>query len=137
MRTLIQKALIFLFLAALIASSGCQEAQTPSEKQSRLVAARNIELEKQLAARDKEIENLKVQYAARLGLEQKKLAECKKASAACQEELKQNRAKELDEMLVPTLNKLAELRDENEKLKARIKELEGKPASSNEPAEQQ
>lgn len=126
MRRRIQKALILLFAAALVCSAGCQEAQTPSEKQSRLIAARNIELEKQIAARDKEIENLKAQYSARLGLEQKKLADCKKETADCREELKQNRSEELGDMLIPTLNKLAELRDENEKLKARIKELEGK-----------
>ena len=137
MRTVINKILIIVFLAALIVSTGCQEAQTPSEKQSRIVAARNIELQKQLAARDKDIENLKVQYAARLGLEQKKLADCKKKTDACQEQLKQNRAEEMDDMLVPTLNKLAELRDENEKLKARIKELEAKVSSSNEPAKQE
>lgn len=137
MRTQIRIVLIFVFLTALIVTAGCQEAQTPNEKQSRLIAARNIELEKQIAAKDKEIENLKAQYAVRLGLEQKKLADCKKASAAFQEELKQDRAKEMDDMLVPTLNRLAELRDENEKLQARIKELEGKASPSTEPAKQE
>ncbi|MHC4745095.1 MAG: hypothetical protein ACYS8Z_24530 [Planctomycetota bacterium] len=129
MRRRIQKALILLFAAVLVCCAGCQEAQTPSEKQSRLIAARNMELEKQLAARDKEIENLKARYAARLGLEQKKLETCKKETADCRERLKQDRSKDMDEMLIPTLNQLAQIRDENEKLKARIKELEGEAKS--------
>ena len=120
----IQKALILVFVTALICSAGCQEAQTPSEKQSRIVAARNIELEKQLAIRDKEIDNLKAQCAARVGLEQKKLANCNEESAACEEELKQNWQKMLNEMLIPTLNEAAKVRQENEKLQARIKQLE-------------
>lgn len=126
MRRPIHKALILLFLVALVCSAGCQEAQAPSEKQSRLIGARNIELEKQVAARDKEIGNLKAQYAARLGLERKKLAKCQKETADCQEKVKQNLDDKIGEVLVPTLNEAAKLRDENEKLRAKIDELEGK-----------
>ena len=133
MRRPIHKALILLFLAALVCSAGCQEAQNSSEKQSRLVAARNIELEKQLAARDKEIGNLKAQYAASLELEQKNLADCRKKTAECQEELKRDRSGDMNEMLIPTLNQLAKLREENEKLQAKIDELEGKTPKKPEP----
>lgn len=137
MRRPIHKALILLFLVALVCSAGCQEAQAPSEKQSRLIGARNIELEKQVAARDKEIGNLKAQYAARLGLERKKLAASQKETADCKEELDQDRSGAMNEMLIPTLNELAKSRAENEKLQARIDELEGKLNPSKEPAKQE
>lgn len=137
MRRQTYQVFVFVFMAGLICSSGCQEAQTPSEKQSRLIAAQNIELEKQLAARDKEIGNLKAQYSARLGLEQKKLADCKKDTANCREELKRDRSEDMDQMLIPTLNQLAELRDENVQLKAKIKELEKKLNIPEEPAKEE
>ena len=132
MRRPIHKALALLFLAALICSAGCQEAQTPSEKQSKLIAAQNIELEKQVAARDEKIGNLEVQYAARIGLEKKKLAACQKQTAACQEKLRDNMSKKMEEMLVPTLNEAAKLRSENKKLRAKIAELEGKASEKKE-----
>ena len=132
MRRPVHKTLALLFLTALICSAGCQEAQTPSDKQSRLIAAQTIELEKQVAARDKKIRNLEAQYAARIGLEKNKLAACQKQTADCKEELRESMAKKLDEMLVPTLNEVAKLRSENEKLRAKIAELEGKASEKKE-----
>lgn len=126
MRRPIHKALALLFLAALVCSAGCQEAQNSSEKQSRLVAARNIELEKQLAARDKEMGNLKAQYAASLELEQKNLADCRKKSAECEEKFKEDWNKKIMEMVVPTQDKAAQLQMQNLMLQAKIDELEGK-----------
>ena len=59
-------------VSELIIMSGCNEPQTPSEKQSRLIAAENMELQKELKQRDEAIEILKAQYSKKL-VEQEKL----------------------------------------------------------------
>jgi len=122
----VHNALILVFAAAVTIAAGCQESQTPSEKKSRLIAAQNIELQKQLAQRDKQISNLKAQYAARIGLDQKKLAECRKQTANCREQLNKGMEEKVNEVLVASVEESAKIRAENAKLKAEIAELKAK-----------
>ena len=138
MRTHAQKGIILVFVAAITVAAGCQESQTPSEKKSRVIAAQNIELQKQLAQRDKQIDDLKAQYAARIGLEQKKLADCQKQTADCKEQLKQGMEEKVNEILVASIEESAKIRQENTALKAEIAELKAKlnqPAESEKPTE--
>ena len=123
MKTPLHKALILVFAVALICTSSCQEAQTPSGKKCRLVAAENIELKKQLGQKDKQISDLKAQYTVRVRLEQDKLAECQKKVADCQVELKESLSKKVADVLATTMEEIAKLRAENEALKAQIAEL--------------
>ncbi len=126
MRTHVRKGIILVFVAAITVAAGCQESQTPSEKKSRVIAAQNIELQKQLAQRDKQIDNLKAQYAARIGLEQKKLADCQKQTADCKEQLKQGMEEKVNDVLVASIEQNAKTREENTALKAEIAELKAK-----------
>ena len=132
MRKPVRKAIILVFAAALISAAGCQEAQTPSGKKSRLVAAENIELKKQLAQRDRQIEDMKAQYTVRLKLEEKKLADCQKKTADCREELKVGIDTKVNEVLAAAVEESAKLRMENAALKAEIAELK---AGSEQPEE--
>lgn len=97
-----------------ILTCGCEEELTPSEKKSRLIAAENIELQKQLAKKDKEIERLK-----------SALEKCN----AEKEEQKQKMDKEIEHIGEGTMKIFMEniqLQEENEKLKKQIEELENK-----------
>ncbi len=145
MRRHVRKGIILVFVVAIAIAAGCQESQTPSEKKSRVIAAQNMELQKQLAERDKQIEDLKAQYAARIGLEQKKLAECEKRTADCQkqtadcrEQLQKGMEEKVNEVLVASIEEGAKVRDENTALKAEIVELKAKlnlPGEPEKPAE--
>ncbi len=138
MKRPLHKALILVFAISIICAAGCQEAEKPSEKKSRVIAARNMELEKQVADRDKQIDDLKAQYTVRLGLEQKKLADCRKQTADCKEQLKQGMEEKVNEVLTASIEESAKVHAENATLKAEIAELKAKlnqPAESEEPKE--
>ncbi|HLB74693.1 MAG TPA: hypothetical protein VJJ98_11790 [Sedimentisphaerales bacterium] len=138
MRTHAKKGIILVSLVAIVIAAGCQESQTPSEKKSRVIAAQNMELQKQLAERDKQIDDLKAQYAARTGLEQKKLADCQKQTADCKEQLKQGMEEKVNDILVASIEESAKIREENTALKAEIAELRAKlnqPGESEKPTE--
>ena len=140
MRKHAQKGIILVFVVAITIAAGCQESQIPSEKKSRVIAAQNIELQKQLAQRDKQIDDLKTQYAARIGLEQKKLADCQKQTADCKEQLKQGMEEQINDVLVASIEQNAKIREENTALKAEIAELKAKlnqSAESEKPTEPQ
>jgi seryl-tRNA synthetase len=97
-----------------ILTCGCEEEVTTSEKKSRLIAAENIELQKQLASRDKEIERLK-----------SALENCN----AEKEEQKQKMSKEMDSMgdyIMKAFAENVQLKEENEQLKKQIEELKNK-----------
>lgn len=138
MRTHAQKGIIFVFVVALAIAAGCQESQTPSEKKSRVIAAQNMDLQKQLAQRDKQIDDLKAQYTARIGLEQKKLDDCQKQTADCREQLRQGMEEQVNKVLVASIEQNAKMSQENAALKAEIAELKAKlnqPAESKKPTE--
>jgi regulator of replication initiation timing len=133
MRTQIQKWIILVFVVAIAVAGGCQESQTPSEKKSRVIAAQNMELQKQLAERNKQIDDLKAQYAARIGLEQKKLAECQKQTADCKQQLEKGMEEKVNDVLVASIEQNAKTREENATLKAEIAELRAKLNQPGEP----
>jgi len=100
--------------------SGCEEqASDPSTmRRARLVADENIELKKQLAERDKEIER------------QKQLVDdCKQEMAKAQEEAGSTMLQMLQQ-LAESGKEVETLTEENTKLKERIAELEAKLAAS-------
>jgi uncharacterized protein HemX len=133
MRTHAQKGIILVFVVAIAIAAGCQESQTPSEKKSRIIAAQNMELQKHLAERDKQIDDLKAQYAARIGLEQKKLADCQKQTADCKQQLEKGMEEKVNDVLVASIEESAKIREENTALKAEIAELKVKLNQPGEP----
>jgi len=138
MRRPLHKTLILVFAISIICAAGCQEAEKPSEKKARVIAARNMELEKQVTERDKQIDNLKTQHTAKLGAEQKKLADCQKQTADCKQQLKQGMEEKVNEVLTAAIEETAKLHAENTKLKAEIAELKAKlnsPAETEKPNE--
>ena len=138
MKRPLHKALILVFAVSIICAAGCQEAEAPSEKKSRVIAARNMELEKQVADRDKQIDDLKAQHTAKLGAEQKKLGDCQKQTADCKQRLEKGMEEKVNEVLVASIEESAKIRAENEVLKAEIAELKAKlnpPAETEKPNE--
>jgi len=146
MRKPARKALIIVAGIVLMHIAGCQEAQTeaPGTKKSRLIAAQNIELKKQVAQRDKQMEDLKTRHgkqieslneerAKQLKEEQKKVEDCQRQAQGCQEQLGKKMDETVGEILTSTLEEGAKVREENEALKAQIAELKTKLNQPGEP----
>ena len=67
--------------------SACRQEATPEVKQARLIAAESMQLRKQLAARDAEMEKVQARHAREIEQRQEQLAACQKKVEALQEDL--------------------------------------------------
>ncbi|UCG46288.1 MAG: hypothetical protein JSU94_12360 [Phycisphaerales bacterium] len=124
MKRAFKKGFVLGVGALLLLIAGCQEQQLPSEKQSRLIAAENIRLRKQLGQRADEIEMLKELHNEQMTLQQSQLGECKEEQKVLRDKLEQGTRKEVQEVLQAVMEESAAMRAENEKLKARVEQLE-------------
>ena len=115
------KYLLFVFIAALV-TIGCNESQTQSVKQNRLIAAENMQLREELKQRDEVMEKLK-------DLNKKELEEKKTLLAAAQKEIEtwKQRSKEnirdqvkdiLDILIQENIDLRKEIRELKEQLEA-------------------
>ena len=113
MRRSVQKLTLSIAVVLVImVIAGCEEQNLVNTKKSRLVAAQNIELQKQLQHRDEQLKGLN-----------KSLQDCRKVK----EYLEQESQKNTRELVTSTLGPLSEaferLRTENISLKAEIEKL--------------
>ncbi len=105
--------------------AGCQEQQLPSEKKSRLIAAENMQLKKELERRSKEIEGLKELHDREIQKQEKLLAKCLEEKETWKEKSRQNIRNQVNSVVDALMEQNAKLREENEKLKAQIEKLRG------------
>lgn len=113
------------FFAMLIV--GCGQQEPPSVKQSRAIAAENIELRKQLGHRSQEIEKLKGQHDKEIKKLEKLLAKCQQEKETWKRKAQQNIRSQVKPVLDAVVDETAKLREENTKLKAQIEELQKRP----------
>ena len=117
------KASVITIAIAVMLTAGCGPQEPPSVKKSRTIAAENIELKKQLAKSNKEIEMLKAQYRKKTGEQKEQLQKCLKEKEALKEKSRQNIRKQVKGVLDTVLEENRKLRDENTRLQAQIEEL--------------
>jgi hypothetical protein len=127
-------ALVLLCICALMLTGGCGQPETPSVKKSRVIAAENIELRKELDRRNKEIEMLKAQYREKTNEQKEQLQKCLQENEALKEKSRQNVRDQVKGVLDTVLEENKKLREstgrlttENSKLKAQIEELQKQP----------
>jgi chromosome segregation ATPase len=128
MKGTVQKMLILVVgVIVFVLIAGCQESATggPTDaKKSRLIAAENIELKKQLARYDKQIEKLKEQHSKEIKRQDELLAKCQEEKKVRQEEKTDENTKEqMDELSEFIMEQLSKLQEENENLKSQIENL--------------
>jgi hypothetical protein len=97
---------VLLFCGQLLITSGCSQPATPNDKEARLIAAENIELKKQIAQLEKDIQKQKLS----LDRSEKELQDCRELSR-----------KNVREQVKDVLDNVI---DENSKLRQQIKELQ-------------
>ena len=102
---------------------GCQEQELPSAKKSRLIAAENMQLKKELQQRSKEIEGLKELHDREIQKQEKLLAKCLDEKETWKEKSRQNIRSQVNGVVDTLMEQNAKLRQENEKLKEQIEKL--------------
>jgi septal ring factor EnvC (AmiA/AmiB activator) len=107
-----------ILLAVLILAGGCQRDRTPGEKQARLIAAENMQLEKQLARQQDEIDKLNKQHAKDIEKLEDRLAACQRRNERLQQDLDKGIAERADSVRDTVMAENARLRREIERLKS-------------------
>ena len=106
--------------------AGCQESATggPTDaKKSRLIAAQNMELKKELEQRSKEIERLKQLHSKEIKQQEGLLAKCQEEKKLWQDKADENIKAQVSEVSTVVMEQNTKLREENENLKAQIEKL--------------
>ena len=104
--------------------TGCAEQEPPDMKKSRLIAAENLELKKQLEQHNKEIEKIKQMHEESIKEQQKLLADCLQEKDSWKNKSQQKIREQVDRVLDAVMEQNAKLREENEKLKEQIEQLQ-------------
>ena len=127
---LVPKASVFVVVFTILLIASCGPKEPPSVKQSRAIAAENIEIKKQLERRDREIETLKEQYEKEIKKQKKLFADCQQEKEDWKNKARQNIRNQVEPVLDAVVDETAKLREENTKLKAQIEQLQ-KEATQN------
>lgn len=103
-------------------ASGCrqQEAQTPNERQARLLAAQSADLQRQLAGCQAENKSLREKHAQDLRRRDEELARCKAHIEALQEDIEKGIAERVAGVTTKLMHENARLRQEVGQLKAQL-----------------
>ena len=104
---------------------GCREAQTPDAKQARLIAAENMQLEKDLADRDAQMAKLKADYDKQLRAKDDQLAADRKRIETLQNDVQKAVSERVSQVTAAVMDENAKLRKENEALRAQIEKRKG------------
>jgi hypothetical protein len=116
-------------IVALAFFAGCQQPQeAPGEQQARLLAAQNADLQKELAARQAEIEALQKKQTQELRLRDQELIRCKVRINALQQDLEKGIDERVRSVTATVMGENAKLRREIERLKAEIEKLKAAAA---------
>jgi Na+/phosphate symporter len=122
-----RKAFVLAAGVVVMLIAGCGGQEPPSVKRSRVIAAENMELTKELERRGEEIEKLKEQHDKEIKEQETLLAECQQEKETLKKKSQQNVRSQVKGVLDTVVEQNAKLREENEKLKAQIKELQKEP----------
>ena len=107
----------------LVLGVGCGEKEPPSVKQSRAIAAENMELQKQVDRSNARFENLKRQYDKELEKQHDLLDKCEQERDQWKTKSQQNVRDQVEGVLDSVMADNARLREENAKLKGQLEEL--------------
>jgi len=123
MKKLASKMFVLTVCVVVMSIAGCGEQEPPGVKKSRLIAVENMQLTRELEQRSKEIERLKELHSKEIKKQEKLLAECVQEKESWKKKARQNVRNQVKGVVDAVMEQNTKLREENEKLKAQIKEL--------------
>jgi DNA anti-recombination protein RmuC len=108
--------------------TGCQQPprEAPSRQQARLLAAQDADLQKQLAARQAEIETLQQKHTKELRQRDLELIRCRVRIDTLQKDLEKGIDERVKSVTAKVMEENAKLRQEVEQLMAQIEKLKAK-----------
>jgi hypothetical protein len=117
-------------LVAVMVLAGCQQQQqeAPNQQQARLLSAQNTELQKQLQAKQAELDSVQKMSTQELRKRDQELIHCKVRIEALQQDVKKDIDERVKSVTAAVVDENAKLRQENEQLKAQIEKLKAAPA---------
>ena len=107
--------------------TGCGPKEPPSVKECRAIAAENMTLKKQLERREMEMDLLKEKHSREVERLEKRLADYRKERDEWRERAQQNVREQAKDVADAVMAENAKLRAENERLQAKIMELQKEP----------
>jgi gas vesicle protein len=114
---------VMLFVVAVL-FAGCQQPETPNERQARLLAAENMQLKKRLQADQARMEALEKENAKRIQRRDEELARSQARTEQLQQDLNRHIDERVRDVTKRVIDENARLRKETEQLQAEIKKLE-------------
>ena len=108
--------LILAVCTSVIIISGCGGTQTPSEKQSRLIAAENMDMKEQIEQLEAQINELKEQQKKQLAEQQKLLDEAQEEIEVWKQQSEETIKKQVQSVLDTVIQENSDLRKQIEKL---------------------
>jgi len=140
MEKALKKGFVLAVSVLVISIAGCQEQEQPGTKKSRLIAAENMQLKKELEQRSEEIERLEELHDRQMKEQAELLEKCLQEKDAWKEKSRQNVRNQVKGVVDAIMEQNVKLREENKKLKEQIEELkkelgEGKEAEETEEIE--
>jgi uncharacterized lipoprotein YajG len=119
---------------AILILAGCQRPQQapepPNERQARLLAVQSADLQRQLAAREAEIDAVRKRHAEELQRRDDELARCKARIELLQKDVEKGIAERASGVATALLEENAKLRKEIERLQAEVDRLKAAAAGS-------
>jgi len=116
------KSLVVSIGLGVVLIAGCGQKEAPSVKQSRAIAAENMELQKQLDRSHAQIEDLKEQYDQEHKKQQKLLEQCQQERDQWKAKSRQSVRDQVKSVLDSVMADNTRLREENARLEAQIEE---------------
>ena len=108
--------LILAVCTSVIIISGCGGTQNPSEKQSRLIAAENMDMKEQIEQLEAQINELKEQQKKQLAEQQKLLDEAQEEIEVWKQQSEETIKKQVQSVLDTVIQENSDLRKQIEKL---------------------
>jgi predicted small lipoprotein YifL len=123
MKRAVRKIFVLAVCVVVISIAGCGQQELPSVKKSRLIAAENMRLTKELERRDKEIESIRELHNKEIKKQEELLAKCVREKDSWKQKAQQNVRNQVKGVFDAVMEQNAKLREENKKLKAEIEKL--------------
>ena len=131
MKPIERKMLVVAVVVGLLLGfgSGCGQQTTPEAKQARLIAAESIQLRRQLADCEGEMERLRARHAEEIERREAQLAAGQTRIEALERDLQDGIARQVGSVMAAVMDENARLRREIETLRAEIEAIRGRQPS--------
>jgi chromosome segregation ATPase len=110
--------------------SSCRQETTPEAKQARLIAAESVQIRRQLADYEGEMQKLRARHAEEIERREGQLAACQKRIEALERDLEDGIARQVGSVMAAVMDENARLRREIETLRAEIEAIKGRQPNS-------